>query len=865
VAYITWILPDVKRSHQILGLLGFLAMTCLVLGTTPQPAHAQSTVRIIPGSHYDRGETHRDLFGSDYRDLWTTSIEVEVLDLDRAAEGLRPFRRGGGRQTTSLRFVDRDGKEYSFRSVDKVPAFAVHPDLEGTLSARLLQDQVSSLVPGAPVVAASLTGAAGILRPRPRMVVMPDDPRLGDFREEFAGMLGTFEEHVDEAEDGGPGFEEFTTIAATETLLDHLEESPEHRADSRTYLAARLVDLVLGDWDRHEDQWRWVRIDRPQGYLWTPVPRDRDYALADYDGKLLGVVRRFVPNAVRFDERIADLDGLLYNARNLDRRVLADLGRPAWDSVAAEVQALLTDEKIDAAVGALPPEFFALRGVELASTLKSRRDHLPTAAVAFYGRMAAAPVIRTTDEDEVAELIRHEDGAVEVSITTDSGEPYFRRTFHPDETTEVRVYLQGGNDRASLRGEARLPITVRIVGGGGTDTLVDSSTVASPGRWTSLHDSGDDDRLLGGPQTTITRAEYVEPVSDRLGLVRLQVDDEPDVSTSVTPTGDYSTTTGVVVGGRFRVTERAFRRHPFATRTTFELLYAPRWSSFGASARTEFRGFDPHRHGEISVTASGIDALRFYGFGNETTRDLPSSFYRLRRDLYEFELTGVQRIGRAVVISGGVVARHSRPRPVSGSPLAAGVLGSDRFTSLGVHTALTFERGSSDSTATMFHAAVQASAHPLVSAGEDPFGKIGGSVAASIPMGSSEVRTVVRGGGELAWGSYPFFEAAFLGGSDSLRGYPSWRFAGDGMVHGSAEVVAPIGRLPFIMNWRTYGHLFTDLGRVFLSGERSSKWHYAPGAGLTFSALDYHIKVSYAYGTKSRLYLDIGVPAGSPR
>src|SRR5207247_9173673 len=54
------------------------------------------------------------------------------------------------------------------------------------------------------------------------------------------------------------------------------------------------------------------------------------------------------------------------------------------------------------------------------------------------------------------------------------GAPYYRRTFRPGETGEVRVYLQGGDDRTVVRGPGRR-VTVRVIGGGQRDELVDSS------------------------------------------------------------------------------------------------------------------------------------------------------------------------------------------------------------------------------------------------------------------------------------------------------------------------------------------------------------------------------------------------------
>ena len=43
------------------------------------------------GERYRAGAFHRLVLGRHYRDLWTTPIEVEVLDLSTFAGGLTPL------------------------------------------------------------------------------------------------------------------------------------------------------------------------------------------------------------------------------------------------------------------------------------------------------------------------------------------------------------------------------------------------------------------------------------------------------------------------------------------------------------------------------------------------------------------------------------------------------------------------------------------------------------------------------------------------------------------------------------------------------------------------------------------------------
>ncbi|HEU0053231.1 MAG TPA: hypothetical protein VFQ39_08630, partial [Longimicrobium sp.] len=202
----------------------------------------------------------------------------------------------------------------------------------------------------------------------------------------FAGMVGMLEER---SGPGAPGIGSATHLLDTDELDPELRRRPGEAVDARAYLAARLLDVYLGDWDRHAGQWRWARVEREGGFAWVPVPKDRDYALADYGGVLTGLFRRFYPKAVRFDGEYRDLRGLLVDARPLDRRFLCALPAAAWDSTAVAMRSALTDGALDAAVRRMPPEYVRADGGRLPRTLRVRRDHLPAAATRFRADLQA--------------------------------------------------------------------------------------------------------------------------------------------------------------------------------------------------------------------------------------------------------------------------------------------------------------------------------------------------------------------------------------------------------------------------------------------------------------------------------------------
>jgi hypothetical protein len=240
-----------------------LFTACCTVAGAPDIAHAQlrnDSVTIAAGSQYDAGALQRFFVGENWRPLWLTPIRVPVLDMGRFAGGLTPERQGGGNQSITLHMSDPTGRTWLFRSVDKFLERGLPDEMRGHVMGDIVADHVSMLHPGGTHILPALLKAAGVLHVQPQLYVMPDDPRLGEFREQFAGMLGSIEERPNNLPDGEPGFAGSIRIRNSENFLDDLEDSQANRLDEAEFLRARLVDFLVGDPDRGTDQWRWARF-----------------------------------------------------------------------------------------------------------------------------------------------------------------------------------------------------------------------------------------------------------------------------------------------------------------------------------------------------------------------------------------------------------------------------------------------------------------------------------------------------------------------------------------------------------------------------------------------------------------------------
>jgi hypothetical protein len=886
------------RTLRVFLLLAAMA------GALAPAARAQDSVTVVVGPEYRAGGLQRWLWGQNWRHLWTRPVRVEVMDPDTFAGGLTPLRAGGDFASNTLHMLGADGRRYVFRSINKNVSKGLGPEFEGTLVEWVVQDQVSASHPGSPRLAAPLLQAVGILHAAPRMVVMRDRASLGQCRQRFANLVGHIEERADEndpqdpadeadtdegndepAQTGGeddaaeadpldescgvptregqidgPAFAGAVKVKGTEEFLDDLEDSPINRLNSREYLAARLMDIYMGDWDRHEDQWRWARYDRGELRVWRPVPRDRDNAFVNHEGLLLSIGRGAFIRNVRFDTEFPSLTGLTVQAEPLDRRLLSDLPRTAWDSVVVQLRARLTDAAIERAVGALPPEYQQGDRVRLVEILRARREALPGQAELFYKRLSQNVDVYTTDVDEVAVIDRHTDGSVEVTVTGagDNERRFvtYQRRFLPHETDDVRLYLQGGDDRAVVRGTGH-GVGIRVIGGGGDDVMEDSSRSSG----VSFYDHRGDNRFVRGPGTRVDRREWEAPV-DSSAITGHRTYREWGSSSSVfRPYVDWKRGAGPVIGGGPQETKYAFRRAPHAWEAHARVGWAPTENRFLVSAAGDLHLENTRHWYSLDSYASNMENVRFFGFGNDTDKDVP-------RELRDTWLRQVRvepslhfPVGRRGNIELGPVLQWTDPEVEFGSPLdIERPIGWETFGQLGFRTELELDgRDVPNFPRRGWRLETGGSAYPAAWDAEGAFGEAHVMGATYLSLGAGPI-VAVRAGGKRVWGDFPFYESAFLGGGSTLRGYTGQRFAGDMMAFGGAELRMPLMRLNLLARG-VFGVMgLMDAGRVWYDGESDGELHTGIGGGAFYHVAGQTVTVTVASGERTSLNFGFGMP-----
>jgi hypothetical protein len=804
----------------------------------------------------------RWLLGSGYREVWGTSIPIDVLDLRTARRGLVPVETGGYGQTVSLELEGSDGLDYAVRSVDKDPTRRLDSRFLGTVVADVVQDQVAQLLPTAALVVDPLLDATGILHPRHQLVVVPDESELGDFREDFAGMIGMFTDRPQEGLDDTPGFAGSTRIVGTDKLLDRLEEGGCDQVDARGYLKARLVDLVIGDRDRHEGQWRWARFPTADGCrTWKPIPEDRDQAFIRNDGLVMTAYRMFRPQQVAFGPEYPDLAGLTFNGWEIDREILAELDEPEWIEAAEEVRAELTDSVIDDAVARLPDAHRELVGDFLSRSLESRRDGIVAQARAYYALLAREPDVKATDRSEHATIEHLANGDLRLAIRRldgpDSDAPYFERTYRSGVTREVRVYLRGGDDLATVSGGSG-DVEVRVIGGGGDDRFVNASSAGA--NKTHFYDDRGQNRVEG-PAHFDDRS-YERPPARNQAHRRALDWGRRD---RYLPYVSFDRELGITAGMSFDRERYGFRADPSKREHGLRAAVVTAGPAFLVGWDGRYR--DVVLGGDVVIEAqySGLEVLRFYGFGAGTPEGLDAERYEVvQRELtlssgleWSWGIagsgrgseTGDDRPARPVTRLGvAPILKHSdTPSDKNAGRYIASLtptpLGFGRFAQAGGRAWLEVDTRDNPAYPTSgMRVEASGEVFPALLDADEAFGRVVGRLAGYVtPWAGAHAPTVaMRFGAARAFGAFPFHEAAFLGGRRDLRGSREQRFAGEGALFANLEARVPVWAFDLLFPTELGIHGVVDAGRVFHDDDPSpgAPWQRAYGGGLWLSFLE---------------------------
>jgi hypothetical protein len=582
------------------------------------------------------------------------------------------------------------------------------------------------------------------------------------------------------------------------------------------------------------------------------LPEDRDQAFANFSGAVLSLVRRAVPRLCEWRDDYDNMDGLVFQGREVDDWLLTGVERPAFEQAARELQGRLTDAVIDAAVNRMPPEWLAAGGAQLAADLKKRRDLLPAGATAFYENLAKWVDVQGTDRADLARLTRESDGSavLELSLAEEGGaraRPYFRRRFLPGETKEIRLYLYGGADRFESSGPAD-GISVRVSGGTGQESFDESQSGG-----THFYDV-ETSEVVRGRGTGVSTWEWTR-VPYKKETPWMEKKDFGSL-TLFQPLLWWEPDPGVVLSMGATRYGYGFRKQPYSSMQRVTAEYKVKRSAFGLGYLGDFRWSRPGFLTLVELDEEGAKNYNFYGFGNEspTSEDEEfEEFVEAHQDVFEgfASVVAFENRRRTFGIALGPQVKYSRDDSPPDSLLGTqqpygfgdfGQVGARLRMDLNTRGRMLAGMGvgglapGSGLRDTYVKAELEGRVYPKGWDVEESFGTLAGFLT-GYWQPARKLRLAARAGGQKVWGRFPWYEAAFLGGSDSVRGYDRNRFAGDSSAYFNSQAMVDLFNLNLILPMKLGVLGLADTGRVWSEGESSDKWHSAAGGGIYLRVL----------------------------
>lgn len=785
--------------------------------------------------------------GKNYREIWATPVKARVFDLSKEKGGLTIIKKGGGQQTSSLRLEDKSGRQYALRSIKKNVEGAMPDEFINTFAVDLVQDFISASNPYASVVVARLAEFAGVLHTNPEIVYLPDDPALGRFRKDFANQLYIFEERPDDNWEHLASFGNSKNIVSTETVIKNLYKNSKYQVNTRSVIRARLFDLIINDWDRHDDQWRWASFETSGKTIYKPIPRDRDQAFFVNQGVIPWLASRkwLMPKIQGFDANTKNVEGLSFNARFFDRTFLSGSNWQLWEDEIDSITNALSTEKISRAINEFPEDVPSFCIECTTRILDMRLGNLGGMARKLYlSIVQEVDIAGTNDKDHFEIEIDKRQVKVTVSSNEDDGEtPYFNHTFLHPETREIKLYGFEEDDKFSFSGTGKSKIKIRVMGGEAKDELKAENTITGFRNLTVYDKSV---KTSSFPEKRIVKSYNKKAVEYNRKRFKYDV-------TKIGVLAGYNIDDGILIGGgpifmdygQFRQSkQKVLANYAIATRS----------SNFVYDGLFEF----PARNFEFSLLAdvkAPNYSQNYFGMGNETQWGVSKSekdYYRLRIKQYQFRAGIHKWLGNKRYNLGLELAyknfevENSEGRFISDlelNGLDESVFMNSKYAAL----CLVYDFNNIDEPAN------PGNSNQMPARGQkfrleyqydfglentpQDFSRISAEWTAyySLPEIPRMV-LALRAGGTKNFGKYRFYEAATLGGKSNLRGFRASRFYGDAAVFQNTDIRFRLSKLKSYLLSGSYGlFAFNDIGRVFYEGENSRRWHQGYGGGIWLS------------------------------
>lgn len=811
-------------------------LLCVTFLLSAFVAEAQDSLNVSIYPKYDQvGKFHRFLFGENYRKEYAELTKVPLIRLSKIKGGLTPIKRGGGNQTHSLRMEDKQGKEWVLRSVEKYPEVLLPLELQATFAKDIVKDNMSAQHPFSALVVPVFANAAGIPHSNPMIGWVLPDEVLGEFAPVFENSLCLLEEREPEGDTDN-----------TDKMLRKLNENNDNAVDASLLLKAKALDYLLGDWDRHEDQWRWIPEKTAQGIRYVVVPRDRDMVFYLSQGLIprFAQVSWLLPMIQGYERNVQNINWFFWEGRSTYGRILGTIGADEWNSIIQEFTLAMTDEVFEHALKQLPEPSYTLRHGQLLAQLKERRKSLPETMKTYYRFINRIVDVQGSNKNELVQISDNGTAGLNLKIKKIDkngrvGEQIFNRNYDPQVTKEIRLYVRDGNDSVVLNNK-NSNIRLRMVNAEGTkhyNVLNAKRRVPFYGMEEGITYSGFSDRLSKRIANDTNNTHYVPTDLYSRNMTLLNA--------------GFNADDGISMGLSYKIMSPGFRKLPFGNIHSFSFLHSFRTNAFSFNYSSEW--YQAIGKADIVLQASAFapeNSQNFFGLGNETPYAKVGDYvlyYRARFSLYDVDAAlrwrnhkNTWSIGPAFqyyrfnkkdnddrFISNTDMLHSPDSATISQNKWYAGIkVGFNRNTR---NNEVLASSGSFLDTKLRFYGGLNSAAESSI--------QLQASYTFYHRIGNSKRFVLAnRTGGGLTFGNQAFYQSNYIGGQGNLLGFRSFRFGGQHSLYNNLELRTKLANVGGYVLPGQFGiTAFFDTGRVWVKDDQSDEWHYSYGGGLYYA------------------------------
>ena len=815
---------------------------------------------IYSDNEVEKGKVYKYFWGERYRQYFGTEVAAPIVYLDTLFGGLEPVRKGGGHQSKSLRLKDKKGREYVMRALRKnavqylqAVAFKdqyIEGQFKNTATEALLMDAFTGSHPYAPFTIGELSDAIGVYHTNPILYYVPKQNTLGNFNDEFGDELYMIEERTSSGHGDKSSFGFSNELISTDDLIENLNKSEDYVLDEEAYIKARLFDMLIGDWDRHEDQWRWAAFNEDNKTIYRPVPRDRDQAFSIFsDGLLISVATSLIPGLrlmKSYEEELKSPKWFNLEPYPLDMILISESNKNVWNRQVKLIQHNITDSIIDKAFSRFPKEVQDETILEIKRKLVGRKNNLQKISDNYYEHINKFQVVRGTQKDDWFDIERLDNGETKITVYTikngKKNKVKYQRTFDKSETKEIWIYAQNDEDYFNVYGEGKNLIQLRLVGGKNND----------------IYDIKNRKKLkvydYKSKKNTFKNRNVRKKLTDDYETNIYDYKKLKNSSNMLVPIIGYNPDDGFKTGIANTYTSNGFERNPFTAQHTISAAYYFATNGYEINYSSEFANILKSSNlGVQAMFTSPNYAINYFGTGNNSFNPeadkfedkdynrvkirklIAGSFLNWRGDLgselkislnYEdirVENTENRFIGTQTDINPDVF--NSQKFINSEIDYNFENYDDKAFPTLGMSTDIKFGFTSNLENSRNFSYLIPSISfiHKLNSSGQLVFAT---KLKSHFTFGDS----------------YNFFQAASIGANEGLRGYRNQRFTGKNAFYHSSDIRLNIQEfktalLPIhvgIFGGFDYGTVWGQDNTTF----KGSKFNNSYGGGVFFNFVD---------------------------